>query len=182
METEHGNSHLQILSDDPAGIEVRPARTAATGTEVVSRNSQRRLRQQQSHLVDQPSYQQHGSSPNRTCPQHHSQTDKRQPRQSRLPPFPLEEYKVVIRPRTGLIVDQWLIQSAIKVIRAAAQISDATQNRITFRIRRDRNLVVVSTPDLESPTRSRKSPPLTWRASSMKSPLTLLSQATQAKV
>ncbi|KAH9363381.1 hypothetical protein HPB48_006487 [Haemaphysalis longicornis] len=149
METEHGNSDPHILSDDPAGIEDRPARIAPTWTEVVSRNSQRRLRQQQSHIVGQPSHQQHGSLPNCTTPQHHSRTDKRLPHQPRLPPLPLEDYKVVIRPRTGLILAQWLIQCVTNAISAAAQISDATQDRITFRIRRDQNLVVVSTPDLD---------------------------------
>ncbi|KAH9360571.1 hypothetical protein HPB48_012942 [Haemaphysalis longicornis] len=149
METEHGGSDPQILSHDPAVIEDRPARTAPTWTEVVSRNSRRRLRQQQSQFLGQPSYQQHGSSPNGTTPQHHSQTDKRLPREPRLPPLPLEDYKVVIRPRTGLILAQWLIQCVTNAISAAAQISDATQDRITFRIRRDQNLVVVSTPDLD---------------------------------
>ncbi|KAH9365910.1 hypothetical protein HPB48_015267 [Haemaphysalis longicornis] len=156
MESEHGNSDPQILSDDPAGIEYRPARTAPTLTEVVSHNSQRRLRQQQSHLVGQPSYQQHGSSPNRTTPQHHSQTDNRLPRQPRLPSLPLEDYKEVIRPRTGLILAQWLVQCVTNAIGAAAQISDATQDRITFRIRRDQNVVVVSTPDLDIAKRIRQ--------------------------
>ncbi|KAH9380500.1 hypothetical protein HPB48_013949 [Haemaphysalis longicornis] len=80
---------------------------------------------------------------------HHSRTDKRLPHQPRLPPLPLEDYKVVNRPRTGLILAQWLIQCVTNAISAAAQISDATQDRITFRIRRDQNLVVLSTPDLD---------------------------------
>ncbi|KAH9360267.1 hypothetical protein HPB48_005719 [Haemaphysalis longicornis] len=43
----------------------------------------------------------------------------------------------------------WLIQCVTNAISAAAQLSDATQDRITFCSRRDQNLVVVSTPDLD---------------------------------
>ncbi|KAH9375832.1 hypothetical protein HPB48_000447 [Haemaphysalis longicornis] len=149
METEHGNSDPHILSDDPAGIEDRPARIAPTWTEVVSRNSQRRLRQQQSSYcwstlppatrILTEWYHSAASFPNGQAPTP----------QPRLPPLPLEDYKVVIRPRTGLILAQWLIQCVTNAISAAAQTSDGTQDRITFRIRRDQNLVVVSTPDLD---------------------------------
>lgn len=148
MDTEHEDSGPQRLSDDPTGTEVPPARPALTWTDVVSRNTQRRLRQQQSQHLNHPSSPQPGSSPIGTTPQCHSQLDKRLHRQPRLPPLPLDDYKVVLRPRTGLILAQWLVQCITNAISTAAQISDATQDRITYRIRKDQNLIVVSTPDL----------------------------------
>ncbi|KAH9383756.1 hypothetical protein HPB48_025522 [Haemaphysalis longicornis] len=139
METEHGNSDPHILYDDPTGIENRPERIAPTWTDIVSHNSHRRFRQQQSHLVAQPSYQQHGSLPNRTTLSH----------QPRLPRLPLEDYKGVIRPRIGLILAQWLIEFVTNAISATAEIPDVTQDRLTFRFRRDQNLVIVSTAHLD---------------------------------
>ncbi|KAH9384131.1 hypothetical protein HPB48_026124 [Haemaphysalis longicornis] len=181
-ETENGNPDPYILYHDPAGIEDRPARIAPTWTEVVSRNRQRRLRQQQSHLVAHISSKQHGFLPNRTTPQHQSRMDKRLTHRPQLPPLPLADYKEVIRPLTDLILAQWFIQCVTNAISATAEISDATQDRITFRIRRDQNLVMVSSTDLDIAKKIQQITTYTWRASSMKSPLTLLSQATQAKV
>lgn len=84
------------------------------------------------------------------------------PRQSRLPPLPIDDYKVVIRPRDGLNLGAWATDKITQAIIVAAQLSVAETAQVTIRIRRDQNLVVVSTPSFESSTRVQRISTLTF--------------------
>ncbi|KAH9383759.1 hypothetical protein HPB48_025525 [Haemaphysalis longicornis] len=106
----------------------------------------------------------------------------RLPHQPRLPPLPLEDCKGVIRPHTGVIYAQWLIEFVTNAISATAEISDVTQDRIICRFRRDQNLVIGSTADLNIAKKIQQITTLNMERSIMKSPLTLQCQKTQAKV
>ncbi|KAG0444485.1 hypothetical protein HPB47_013742 [Ixodes persulcatus] len=82
-------------------------------------------------------------------------------RQKRLPPLPVDDYKVVIRPRDGLNFSAWTTDKITQAIIAMAQLSAAEMAQATKRIRRDQNLVVVSTPNMESSTRVQQISALT---------------------
>ncbi|KAG0432148.1 hypothetical protein HPB47_021118 [Ixodes persulcatus] len=82
-------------------------------------------------------------------------------RQKRLPPLPVDDYKVVIRPRDGLNFSAWTTDKITQAIIAMAQLSAAEMAQATIRIRRDQNLVVVSTPNMESSTRVQQISALT---------------------
>ncbi|KAG0428345.1 hypothetical protein HPB47_024662 [Ixodes persulcatus] len=82
-------------------------------------------------------------------------------RQKRLPPLPVDDYKVVIRPRDGLNFSAWTTDKITQAIIAMAQLSAAEMAQATIRIRGDQNLVVVSTPNMESSTRVQQISALT---------------------
>ncbi|KAG0432502.1 hypothetical protein HPB47_020784 [Ixodes persulcatus] len=82
-------------------------------------------------------------------------------RQKRLPPLPVDDYKVVIRPRDGLNFSAWTTDKITQAIIAMAQLSAAEMAQATIRIRRDQNLVVVSTPNMESSIRVQQISALT---------------------
>ncbi|KAG0426539.1 hypothetical protein HPB47_026370 [Ixodes persulcatus] len=65
-------------------------------------------------------------------------------RQKRLPPLPVDDYNVVIRPRDGLNFSAWTTDKITQAIIAMAQLSAAEMAQATIRIRRDQNLVVIS--------------------------------------
>ncbi|KAM7312159.1 hypothetical protein ISCGN_009064 [Ixodes scapularis] len=66
--------------------------------------------------------------------------------QKRLPPLPVDDYKVVIRPRDTLNFSAWATEKITQAITAMAQLPAAEMGQATVRIRRDQNLVVVSPP------------------------------------
>ncbi|KAM7307785.1 hypothetical protein ISCGN_011421 [Ixodes scapularis] len=83
-------------------------------------------------------------------------------RQKRLPPLPVDDYKVVTRPRDGLNFSSWTTEKITQAIIAIAQLSAAEMAQATIRIRRDQNLVVVSTTSMESSTRLQQISALTF--------------------
>ncbi|KAG0431302.1 hypothetical protein HPB47_021899 [Ixodes persulcatus] len=82
-------------------------------------------------------------------------------RQKRLPTLPVDDYRVVIRPRDGLNFSAWTTNKITQAIIAMAQLSAAKMAQATIRIHRDQNLVVVSTPNMESSTRVQQISALT---------------------
>ncbi|KAG0426903.1 hypothetical protein HPB47_026022 [Ixodes persulcatus] len=68
----------------------------------------------------------------------------------------VDDYKVVIRPRDGLNFSAWTIDKITRARIAMAQLSATEMAQATRRIRQDQNLVVVSTPNMESSTRVKK--------------------------
>ncbi|KAM7308259.1 uncharacterized protein ISCGN_011893 [Ixodes scapularis] len=73
--------------------------------------------------------------------------------QKRLPPLPIDDYKVVIRPRDGLNLGAWSTDKLTRAILVASKLSSTETNDITIRIRRDQNLAIISTPRLETSSR-----------------------------
>ncbi|XP_070395498.1 uncharacterized protein [Dermacentor albipictus] len=68
---------------------------------------------------------------------------------SQLPPLPIDDLKVVFRPRDGLNLGEWPQHSIARAIGTAAQLNESTLHQLTIRIRREQNVAVVSTPDEE---------------------------------
>ncbi|XP_042150474.1 uncharacterized protein LOC121838346 [Ixodes scapularis] len=71
----------------------------------------------------------------------------------RLPPLPIDDYKVVIRPRDGLNLGAWSTDKLTRAILVASKLSSTETSDITIRIRRDQNLAIISTPRLETSSR-----------------------------
>ncbi|XP_049528169.1 uncharacterized protein LOC125947456 [Dermacentor silvarum] len=66
---------------------------------------------------------------------------------ARLPPLPIDDYKIVFRPRDGLNLGAWPQPSVARAIGIAAGLDSAVLNELIIRIRTDQNLAVLSTPD-----------------------------------
>ncbi|KAH7933788.1 hypothetical protein HPB49_017361 [Dermacentor silvarum] len=66
---------------------------------------------------------------------------------ARLPPLPIDDYKIVSRPREGLNLGAWPQTSVARAIGIAAGLDSAVLNELIIRIRTDQNLAVLSTPD-----------------------------------
>ncbi|CAN7936910.1 unnamed protein product, partial [Ixodes hexagonus] len=76
----------------------------------------------------------------------------RQPSKSQkwqLPPLPIEDYKVVVRPLDGLNLRAWSPDQVYRAIKLAAKLTPAETAEIKTRLRKEQNLAVVSTPSTE---------------------------------
>ncbi|KAM7288153.1 hypothetical protein ISCGN_031842 [Ixodes scapularis] len=76
------------------------------------------------------------------------QTSK--PRKRQLPPLPIEDYKVVVRPLDGLNLGAWGPDQVYRAIKLAAKLSPLETAEIKTRLRKDQNLAVVSTPSVDT--------------------------------
>ncbi|KAG0425245.1 hypothetical protein HPB47_027580 [Ixodes persulcatus] len=76
------------------------------------------------------------------------QTSKPQKRQ--LPPLPIEDYKVVVRPLDGLNLGAWGPDQVYRAIKLAAKLTPVETAEIKTRLRKDQNLAVVSTPSVDT--------------------------------
>ncbi|CAN7978911.1 unnamed protein product, partial [Ixodes persulcatus] len=76
------------------------------------------------------------------------QTSKPQKRQ--LPPLPIEDYKVVVRPLDGLNLGVWGPDQVYRAIKLAAKLTPVETAEIKTRLRKDQNLAVVSTPSVDT--------------------------------
>ncbi|XP_042150175.1 uncharacterized protein LOC120849945 [Ixodes scapularis] len=76
------------------------------------------------------------------------QTSKPQKRQ--LPPLPIEDYKVVVRPLDGLNLGAWGPDQVYRAIKLAAKLTPLETAEIKTRLRKDQNLAVVSTPSVDT--------------------------------
>nr|XP_054924331.1 uncharacterized protein LOC126527440 [Dermacentor andersoni] len=77
-------------------------------------------------------------------------------RNARLPPLPVDDYKIVFRPRDGLNLGAWPHTSVARAIGIAAGLDSAVLNELIIRIRTEQNLAVLSTPDENLATRLQK--------------------------
>ncbi|KAL1442727.1 hypothetical protein MTO96_030658 [Rhipicephalus appendiculatus] len=73
-------------------------------------------------------------------------TSPPKPTTSRPPPFPLHDYKTILRPLTGLSLDQWTRPTLTRAIGVAASLPPAAVDRLVFRLRPVHNLSVVRSP------------------------------------
>ncbi|CAN7943755.1 unnamed protein product, partial [Ixodes hexagonus] len=76
----------------------------------------------------------------------------RQPPKSmkwQLPPLPMEDYKVVVRPLDGLNLGAWSPDQVYRAIKLAAKLTPAETAEIKTRLRKEQSLAVVSTPSTE---------------------------------
>ncbi|KAM7285602.1 hypothetical protein ISCGN_032496 [Ixodes scapularis] len=79
----------------------------------------------------------------------------------RLPPLPVNDHKVIVRPRDGLNFTVWSAEQVAMAFIDAAQLTAAEIDTVKIRIRRDQNLVVVSTPEPEVAVRVQELPAIT---------------------
>ncbi|KAL1443165.1 hypothetical protein MTO96_030423, partial [Rhipicephalus appendiculatus] len=87
--------------------------------------------------------------PRNTEPTQQSQEQVTSRKSFLLPPLPIDDLKVVFRPRDGLNLSEWPQHFIARAIGMAAQLTDIPLHQLTIRIRRDQNVAVVSTPDEE---------------------------------
>ncbi|KAG0431891.1 hypothetical protein HPB47_021345 [Ixodes persulcatus] len=67
-----------------------------------------------------------------------------------LPPLPIEDYKVVVRPLDGLDLGAWGPDQVYRVIKLAAKLTPADTAEIKTRLHKDQNLAVLSTPSVDT--------------------------------
>ncbi|KAG0441424.1 hypothetical protein HPB47_015951 [Ixodes persulcatus] len=97
---------------------------------------------------------QRGPEPPRRAEENRSRRAETQKlHQKRLPPLPIDDYKVVIRPRDGLNLGAWSTDKLTRAILVAAKLSSTETADSTIRIRRDQNLAIISTPSLFTSSR-----------------------------
>ncbi|KAL1477597.1 hypothetical protein MTO96_035612 [Rhipicephalus appendiculatus] len=87
--------------------------------------------------------------PRNTEPTQQSQEQLKTRKSFPPPPLPIDDLKVIFRPRHGLNLSKWPQHLVARAIGTAAQLTDTTLHRLTMRIRREQNVAVVSTPDEE---------------------------------
>ncbi|KAM7315171.1 hypothetical protein ISCGN_004954 [Ixodes scapularis] len=88
---------------------------------------------------------------------------KSKPRKELLPPLPLNHYKVVIRPQEGLTVSNWSALEISKAITTAAKLSLEELAKSRVRIRKEQNIIVLSTPDIDPANRMAKAKTITLK-------------------
>ncbi|KAG0412961.1 hypothetical protein HPB47_009894 [Ixodes persulcatus] len=74
---------------------------------------------------------------------------------------PVNDHKVIVRPRDGLNFTVWSAEQVAMAFIDAAQLTAAEIDTVKIRIRRDQNLVVVSTPEPEVAVRVQELPAIT---------------------
>ncbi|CAN7942215.1 unnamed protein product, partial [Ixodes hexagonus] len=72
------------------------------------------------------------------------------PQKRQLPPLPIKDYKVVVRPLDGVNLGAWRPDQVYRALKLAARLTPAETAEIKTRLRKDQNLVVVSTPSTET--------------------------------
>ncbi|KAG0415315.1 hypothetical protein HPB47_007501 [Ixodes persulcatus] len=88
---------------------------------------------------------------------------KSKPRKELLPPLPLDHYKVLIRPQEGLTVSNWYALEISKAVTTAAKLSPEELAKSRVRIRKEQNIIVLSTPDIEPASRMAKAKTITLK-------------------
>ncbi|KAG0432808.1 hypothetical protein HPB47_020484 [Ixodes persulcatus] len=85
------------------------------------------------------------------------------PKKEILPPLPLDHYKVVIRPQEGLTVSNWSALEISKAVTTAAELCPEELAKSRVRIRKEQNIIVLSTPDIEPANRMAKAKTITLK-------------------
>ncbi|KAH8031995.1 hypothetical protein HPB51_022517 [Rhipicephalus microplus] len=65
----------------------------------------------------------------------------------RPPPLPVDDFKVIFRPREGLRLSEWAHHVLTRAICMTAGLPEETVNKLLFRIQAERNTAIASTPD-----------------------------------
>lgn len=83
-------------------------------------------------------------------------SNQEQARKPRLPPLPMSDYKVVLRPREGLNFGKWQSHHVARAVGQSARLIATEFQALTLRIRGDQNIAVASTPNEELADRIRQ--------------------------
>ncbi|KAH7955244.1 hypothetical protein HPB51_028154 [Rhipicephalus microplus] len=65
----------------------------------------------------------------------------------RPPPLPVDNFKVIFRPRGGLRLSEWAHHVLARTICMTAGLAGETVNKLLFRIQEERNIAITRTPD-----------------------------------